>query len=85
MKKFIHKEKKGKDSKYMIKTAGDLINAVSSCKTKEEANNLLESYLKQNKYARENIGYVIGYLDEENRKRLYALFDLVHPIFNTAI
>lgn len=68
-----------------IKTMGELLNAVTACKTTEEATVFLSEYSKEDSYARENIGYLIGYCDSETRARLYKLFNLSHPLFNRAV
>ncbi len=71
---------------YMIKTVGDLMNAVLACKTKEDALVFIESYSKENQHSRENIGYAIGYVEPpEKRIELYNLFDVNHPIFNAKV
>ena len=86
MKKFIYKCPKPKIRKFMINTVGELMNAVIACQTKEQAQNFIDIYSKENQYYKENIGYVIGYVEPaEKRLELYNLFDLNHPIFNTKI
>jgi hypothetical protein len=64
-------------------TIGDLLKACCACKTEEDANELLNEYKKTNpEYAEQNIGYILGYLGDEERNRLYALFKTCnHPIF----
>ena len=66
------------------RTYGDLADLCRMCKTKEEAAYLVKEYAKvceKPEYAGKNIGYLLGYFGEEERKRLYAIFDTDHPIF----
>lgn len=51
--------------------------------TPEQAKRLLERYRQfEPKYADENLGYILGYVEPpEERKRLYGLFPVSHPIF----
>ena len=61
-----------------------LLNLCLKCQTKEDAKKLLEHYEKycdNPETAHINLGYIFGYASEENRKRLYSLFPLIHPIF----
>jgi hypothetical protein len=68
-----------------IKTMGDLSNAIYSCKTKQKANEFKTKYLSENKYALQNIGYLIGYMDADGREKYYNLFELSHPLINTPL
>jgi len=67
------------------KTIGDLLKACCKCKTVEDANELLDEYKKTNpEHAEANIGYILGYLSDKERNRLYVLFKTCnHPIFGT--
>lgn len=71
-----------------LKTKGVPIEKVLDiclkCNTKEEAYNVLKEYEKQHddpEVARQNLGYIFGYADDESRKKLYSLFSVTHPIF----
>ena len=67
------------------KTLGDILNIIQSCKTIDDANEVIQAYEKINPYAKENIGYGLGYLGEKERNRLYDLFkDCNHPIFGSS-
>lgn len=68
-----------------MRTIGDLFDAVVSVRTAEEARAFMESYRAENPHADANVGYVIGYADEDTRRRLYDLFRLVHPVFGVAV
>lgn len=65
-----------------IKTVGDLMDkGISKCNTREEAQEFMSKYRNENEYAEQNIGYVIGYFDQEERKRLQEWFTVDHPVF----
>jgi len=76
-----------------IKNIGDLVNGIASCQTQSDADDFFEAYVRsfsartdlnfneRVNLAQKNVGYLIGYLDTENRKRLYRLFNTQHPIF----
>ena len=65
-----------------IRTMGDLMDAITKIKTKEEADEFVAAYAKVNEHAPSNIGYMLGYLDKESRDRLYRLFEeCSHPVF----
>ena len=66
----------------VIKTCRDLSDVITKCKTKKEARNFLNAYRKESAYADENIGYIIGYQNEKERKRLYGLFNISHPVLD---
>jgi putative IMPACT (imprinted ancient) family translation regulator len=69
-----------------IKTWSDFITAIASCKTSDEAKKIMEEYRKDNPEGADiNVGYCIGYLDKEERDRLYAIFNVVHPLFKGPI
>jgi hypothetical protein len=47
---------------------------------------IMEEYRKDNPEGADiNVGYCIGYLDKEERDRLYAIFNVVHPLFKGPI
>ena len=65
-----------------IRTMGDLMDAITKIKTKEEADEFMAVYAKENEHAASNIGYMLGYLDKVERERLYRLFEeCSHPVF----
>ena len=71
-----------------IGSVSDLLTAACSCQTSEDAASLLSTYAKAQReagyaesVARQNLGYALGYLGNEDRTRLYSLFNLRHPIF----
>jgi hypothetical protein len=65
-----------------IAKMGDLMDAITTIKTKEEADEFVAAYSKVNEHATANIGYMLGYLDKESRERLYRLFEeCSHPVF----
>jgi hypothetical protein len=68
-----------------IKTAGELFDAAASCHTQAEADEFLRLYRASNEHADANLGYIIGYGDEDTRKRLYGLFRMGHPIFGQPV
>ena len=62
----------------------DIIEICRKCKTKEEASKLIEcyrAYCVTPEAADENLGYIFGYCNEEERKKLYRLFPVSHPVF----
>lgn len=63
---------------------GNIIKLCLECETKEDANNVLRQYEKYCgtlEIARKNLGYIFGYSDPEDRKKLYSLFPVDHPVF----
>ena len=63
-----------------LKTMGDIMDAACMCKTEAEAQEFLNAYLATNNFAKENIGYMLGYLDVPEEQRLRKLFKVTHPI-----
>ena len=65
------------------KTFGELLQACCKCKTKQEAQEVMRKAEEDNPgYTKGNIGYMLGYLSPEERKRVSALFeDCDHPVF----
>lgn len=55
-------------------TIGELLDKLTTIKTKDEAYSFLISQLPNNPYILGNIRYAIGYLDEKERNRISALF-----------
>lgn len=64
-----------------LKTVRDIFDGITSCETKEDANEFISLYKEENQNALGNIGYVIGYAPSDERARLYDLFGNNHPIF----
>ncbi len=64
-------------------TIGDLLTACAKCKTERDADDVLRKAQEDNpNHAAENIGYILGYLESNERDRLYPLFPTCnHPIF----
>lgn len=63
---------------------GQILSLCLRCKTKEDASKVLEQYEKYcetPEIARSNLGYIFGYCSEEERKKLYSLFPVNHPVF----
>lgn len=64
-----------------------LISLCLKCETKEDAEEILrqyEKYCDTPEIAHKNLGYIFGYANPEDRKKLYSLFPVNHPIFGTA-
>jgi hypothetical protein len=65
---------------------GQIVELCLKCETKEDAHELLrqyEKYFDDPTIARNNLGYMFGYYDPEDRKKLYALFPVNHPMFGS--
>lgn len=76
-------------------TYGDLGSTLCTIKTAEEAQSLWDAYVAwlsrpdaklcgkgPEEVAASNIGYLMGYYGDEERKRVYALFPTAsHPVF----
>lgn len=63
---------------------GQIVKLCLKCETKEDTNELLRQYEKcfdNPVVAGDNLGYMFGYYDPEDRKKLYALFPVDHPVF----
>lgn len=63
---------------------GKIIKLCLKCETKEDANELLRQYEKcfdDHAVARDNLGYMFGYYDQEDRKKLCSLFTVDHTMF----
>lgn len=61
-----------------------LLSICKKCRTKKDAKNVLRQYEIQCVsigIAHTNLGYIFGYADDEERKRLYSLFPISHPMF----
>ena len=64
-------------------TIANLLDLCLEAKTKEEALLIITRYCAVNKYAMQNLGYIFGYCNEADRKKLYSLFQVAHPIFGS--
>jgi hypothetical protein len=70
-----------------VRTNGELGDAACALTTPEEAREFLAAYEATNPHARANIGYLMGYYGDEERRRVYALMDAAgeagveHPVF----
>ena len=65
---------------------GRMIDLFLECETQEDVDGILGQYMKYcdtPEIARGNLGYIFGYANEENRKKLYLMFPVTHPIFGT--
>jgi|GEM_PF-3600148 hypothetical protein len=63
---------------------GKFIDLCLKCETKEDVDDILgqyEKYCDSEEVARENLGYIFGYANEKNRKKLYLMFPVTHPVF----
>ena len=63
-----------------LKTLGELMDAAVKCST-DEATEFLRCYESVTPNARENLGYLSGYLSENECKDFRQKFGVVHPIF----
>lgn len=59
----------------------DFMDAFVKVSTKEEAQEFLALALVDSPHARENIGCMAGYFDNDTKQRVYNLFGVEHPIF----
>lgn len=64
-----------------IKTYRDLVWAVDNCDAPEEAKEFMMLYRNIDKHANDNIGYLAGYYSRDVAERIYAWFEVEHPIF----
>ncbi len=63
---------------------GNIIRLCLKCQTKEDAKKVLEQYeryCETPEIARSSLGYIFGYCNEEDIKKLYSLFLVNHPAF----
>lgn len=64
-----------------------IITLCLNCETKEQAEELqkqYEEYCDTPEIARSNLGYIFDYCDETDRKKLYRLFQVSHPVFGSS-
>lgn len=65
-----------------LRSIRELLDAAQEVRTRKEARAFLNAYEAVTPHARENLGYALGYLGPQKRKRLYALFaECNHPVF----
>lgn len=63
-----------------------IISLCLKCNNEKDAKKVLglyEKYCDTPEIAHSNLGYIFGYCNEEDRKKLYSLFPVNHPIFGT--
>lgn len=78
--------KKFKNIKFDKMKTFDIISLSLECDTKEEALEIIKQYEKYcdtPEIAHINLGYLFGYCNEDDRKKLYSLFPVSHPIFGS--
>ena len=67
-----------------LKTYGDIMDhGINKCKTPEEARRFMKLYRKETVHAAANIGYISGYYDSANMRRIQDWFQVAHPIFGS--
>ena len=59
----------------------DAIELIVKTDNREEAQEFMKLALTENSHARENVGYLSGYFDNETKHRIFELFGVKHPIF----
>jgi len=64
-----------------LATLGQLFNGAVAAADAGRAREFYDAYAATNDHAAENLGYLFGYGDAETRRKLYAAFNLTHPIF----
>ena len=63
---------------------GAYLTLCLKCETEEEATLFLKRYREvEPEYADGNLGYIFGYCSSEDRKKLYKLFPVSHPVFGS--
>lgn len=67
-----------------IENISDFIDAVTGCNNKEEAQEFMSQYQIESPYAKDNIGYLAGYLPREQATKIFDWFEVCHPIFGTS-
>lgn len=69
-----------------LSTLGDLMRkGIDKCANPEEAQEFMRLYRVENEYADENIGYLSGYYDSDNMRRIQEWFGVAHPIFGSSV
>ncbi len=64
-----------------LPTIGELLSAADAAERAGRAQEFLTAYRAHTPHADGNLGYIIGYMGDEDRARMYAAYALVHPIF----
>ena len=63
---------------------GGIIGLCLKCRNEIDAKKVLEQYEKYcdtPEIAHKNLGYIFGYCNSTDRKKLYSLFPVDHPVF----
>ena len=71
---------------FSLVNISEIIQLCLKCQTVEEASRLREryrEYCNTPEIADGNLGYIFGYCSESDRKKLYGLFSVTHPIFGS--
>lgn len=68
------------NGKHVI-TIRDLFDTALEAAKAGKAAEYLADYRAVNEHADANLGYVIGYADDDTRRLMYEAFDLNHPVF----
>jgi hypothetical protein len=63
-----------------VDTIGDLFTYALKAVDQGRAEEFLAEYRALCDHADANLGYVIGYGDEDSRRRMYEAFNLTHPV-----
>jgi hypothetical protein len=63
------------------KTAGEVMNTLIACPTREDAVAAMNAFREDNPHADANVGYMLGYYDPATKKRLQEWLSVSHPIF----
>jgi hypothetical protein len=63
-----------------VATIGELFDTALKAAKAGEAPAYLAEYRRANEHADANLGYVIGYGDEDSRRLMYEAFELSHPM-----
>ena len=69
-----------------LATVGDVADALLGLASETEARQFLEQiHAAAGPDGCADIGYVIGYFDDDTRKRLYGWLKIGHPIFGSPV
>lgn len=67
-------------------TLGALVRGADKAEREGKAAEFLAAYRAYvPEHADANLGYLIGYMGDEDRTRMYEAYQLVHPIFGGAV
>lgn len=67
-----------------LPTFGELLDAANQAERDGKAAEFLAAYRAYAEHADENLGYLIGYMGDEDRQRMYAAYGIKHPIFGAS-